>query len=133
MSKVVTSLLSFTKTKEEQDQWTQLVGHPGSFKEGIHKGYILKELNEQERYCCELLQNDVLKDFVPKYNGIVKDEEGKCKDFIEMEDLLSSFHKPCIMDCKIGVRTYLEDELDKSEPRTVRNWIKVMFYLNKYL
>ncbi len=131
MSKVVTSLLSFPKTKQGQDQWTQLVGHPGSFKQGIHKGYILKELNEQERYCCEVLQNDVLKDFVPKYNGIVKDED--FKDFIEMEDLLSSFHKPCIMDCKIGVRTYLEDELDKSEPRTVRTGILVMLYLKKYL
>jgi len=32
-----------------------------------------------------------------------------------MEDLLASFHEPCIMDCKIGVRTYLEQDLDKSE------------------
>lgn len=44
-------------------------------------------------------------------------------DFIEMEDLLASFHEPCIMDCKIGVRTYLEEDLDKSErdpePRAV--------------
>lgn len=40
-----------------------------------------------------------------------------------MEDLLSSFHEPCIMDCKIGVRTYLEEDLEKSErdpePRSV--------------
>jgi 1D-myo-inositol-triphosphate 3-kinase len=66
-----------------------------------------------------------LKYFVPKYNGTIKDEEGKF--YIEIEDLLSSFHEPCIMDCKIGVRTYLEDELDKSErdpkPRAVRNLI----------
>jgi 1D-myo-inositol-triphosphate 3-kinase len=32
-----------------------------------------------------------------------------------MEDLLASFNEPCIMDCKIGVRTYLEQDLDKSE------------------
>ena len=41
-----------------------------------------------------------------------------------MEDLLASFHEPCIMDCKIGVRTYLEEDLEKSErdpePRLVR-------------
>jgi hypothetical protein len=40
-----------------------------------------------------------------------------------MEDLLASFHEPCIMDCKIGVRTYLEEDLEKSErdphPRAV--------------
>lgn len=41
-----------------------------------------------------------------------------------MEDLLASFTDPCIMDCKMGVRTYLEEDLDKSErdpePRTVK-------------
>jgi hypothetical protein len=51
----------------------------GTFKEGIHDGYVLKELCEYERDCCQILQHDVLKNFVPKYNGTVKDEEGKCK------------------------------------------------------
>ena len=101
---------------------------------------MLKELCEGERRCCELLQQDVLKSFVPRYNGTVTDDEGKCKRekrrrripssrslfsaFIEMEDLLAPFHDPCIMDCKIGVRTYLEEDLEKSErdpePRAVR-------------
>jgi 1D-myo-inositol-triphosphate 3-kinase len=48
------------------------------------------------------------------------------KDYIEMEDLLVSFVEPCIMDCKIGVRTYLEEDLEKSEqdpePRAVRKY-----------
>lgn len=79
LSKVVASLLTFTRTKKERYEWIQLVGHPGTFKEGIHDGYVLKELCEYERNCCELLQNDILKSFVPKYNGIVKDEEDKCK------------------------------------------------------
>lgn len=112
-TKVVTSLLTFTRTDKERYQWIQLVGHPGTFREGLHSGYVLKQLSEHERRCCELLQTDILKDFVPKYNGTVKDDEGKT--FIEMEDLLSTFHDPCIMDCKIGVRTYLEEDLEKSE------------------
>lgn len=44
-----------------------------------------------------------------------------------MEDLLASFHEPCIMDCKMGVRTYLEEDLDKSErdpePRAVKSLV----------
>ncbi|CAF1245113.1 unnamed protein product [Adineta ricciae] len=112
-SKVVTSLLTFTRTKKGRYEWIQLVGHPGTFKEGFHDGYILKELCEYERYCCEVLQSDRLKHFVPKYNGTVKDEEGK--SYIEIEDLLAPFNDPCIMDCKIGVRTYLEEDLEKSE------------------
>jgi len=50
-----------------------------------------------------------------------------------MEDLLASFHEPCIMDCKIGVRTYLEQDLDKSERdpelRAVKNIF--IFFLRK--
>ena len=51
----------------------------GTFKEGLHEGYVLKQLIEHERNCCELLQYDILQDFVPRYNGMVKDDEGKCK------------------------------------------------------
>ncbi len=54
----------------------------GTFKEGIHDGYVLKELCEDERDCCELLQNDILKEFVPKYNGVIR-YEGKCKKINE--------------------------------------------------
>ena len=159
-SNVVTSLLTFTRTRKGRYEWIQLVGHPGkppvlplpiishpfnfvfqgTFKEGIHDGFVMKELCDFERCCCELLQNDLLRQFVPMYNGVVQDDNGKGKErssraievhrvasflaFIEMEDLLASFHEPCIMDCKIGVRTYLEADLDKSErdpePRAVR-------------
>lgn len=33
-----------------------------------------------ERKSFELLQNDILKDFIPKYDGAVEDNEGKCEN-----------------------------------------------------
>lgn len=45
-------------------------------------------------------------------------------EYCELENLLHGFNCPSVMDCKIGVRTYLEDELVKAEksptPRKVR-------------
>ena len=34
--------------------------------------------------------------------------------YIQMQDLLLGFDAPCVMDCKMGTRTYLEDELKKA-------------------
>ncbi|KAJ6635032.1 Inositol-trisphosphate 3-kinase A, partial [Pseudolycoriella hygida] len=34
-----------------------------------------------------------------------------------LQDLLSDFNQPCVMDCKIGVRTYLEEELSKAKEK----------------
>jgi 1D-myo-inositol-triphosphate 3-kinase len=64
------------------------------------------------------------KDNVGKKNSIQLMDFFFVSAYIEMEDLLATFYEPCIMDCKIGVRTYLEEDLDKSErdpePRAVQ-------------
>lgn len=96
-SKVVTSLLMFTRTRKERYEWIQLVGHAGrvtrwtfhdesnrcdcsgTFREGLHDGTVMKEASEHERHCCERLQHDLLKEFVPRYNGVVRDDDGKRK------------------------------------------------------
>lgn len=38
-------------------------------------------------------------------------------EFIQLEDLLGQFTNPCVMDCKLGVRTYLEEELMKAKEK----------------
>jgi len=37
--------------------------------------------------------------------------------YLQLEDLLGDFTSPCVMDCKIGVRTYLEEELAKAKEK----------------
>jgi hypothetical protein len=37
--------------------------------------------------------------------------------YLQLQDLLGDFTSPCVMDCKIGVRTYLEEELAKAKEK----------------
>ena len=59
-----------------------------------------------------------MRDFVPDYRGPVKKDDEK---YVQMQDLLIEFDSPCIMDVKMGTRTYLEEELaearKKGKPR----------------
>lgn len=59
---------------------------------------------------------DVLRPYVPEYKGLVASDDGECS-YIQLQDLLGDFVSPCVMDCKIGVRTYLEEELAKAKEK----------------
>lgn len=97
--------------KKQKYPWVQLAGHQGNFKAG-HHGTILKKINSTEVACFELIMKDNLRSFVPEFKGkIVKDDE----TYIELDDLLASFENPCVMDIKIGVRTYSEEELARAK------------------
>ncbi|XP_063294912.1 inositol-trisphosphate 3-kinase B-like isoform X1 [Pelobates fuscus] len=93
-----------------QNSWVQLAGHEGNFK-ASERGHILKKFSPVENACLEALMQDALKPYVPTYHGQVEREGQK---YIKMEDLLKGLEGPSIMDCKMGIRTYLEEELEKA-------------------
>ncbi|XP_067336844.1 inositol-trisphosphate 3-kinase A isoform X2 [Channa argus] len=103
----------FSATQRRKLNWVQLAGHKGNFK-AADEGTILKKFSENEMQCFEKLKGDALLSFVPDYHGVVeKDGES----FIHMTDLLANFDLPNVMDCKMGVRTYLEEELVRARER----------------
>ncbi|XP_019714813.1 inositol-trisphosphate 3-kinase B [Hippocampus comes] len=103
----------FVMSFKKKYPWIQLAGHAGSFKAGAN-GHILKKHCECEQRCLSLLMRDVLCPYVPGYHGDVEKDGQK---YNQMEDLLAEFDCPCVMDCKMGVRTYLEEELTKARKK----------------
>ncbi|XP_067877550.1 inositol-trisphosphate 3-kinase B-like isoform X2 [Heterodontus francisci] len=100
-------------TYRRSKSWVQLAGHEGHFRQS-ESGHILKKFSMNESRCLQGLMNDVLKPYVPAYYGVVE-KDGE--QFIQMEDLLSGLSAPRIMDCKMGTRTYLEEELTKARQK----------------
>ncbi|XP_030621343.1 inositol-trisphosphate 3-kinase B-like [Chanos chanos] len=97
-------------SKRRQSSWIQIAGHQGNLllSEG---GEVLKRFSEVENSCLQALMSDSLRDFVPQYYGHT------CRDgenYIRLEDLLSGLRRPVIMDCKMGIRTYQEEEINKA-------------------
>ncbi|XP_072218264.1 uncharacterized protein itpkb isoform X2 [Leuresthes tenuis] len=103
----------FVMSFKKKYPWIQLAGHAGSFKAGAN-GRILKKHCECEQRCLSLLMRDVLRPYVPGYHGDVEKDGQK---YNQMEDLLAEFDFPCVMDCKMGIRTYLEEELTKARKK----------------
>lgn len=105
----------FVQNFKKKYPWVQLAGHQGCFKPG-ENGMILKKSTEKERECLAKLMKDILRPYIPEYRGEVNKGGER---YLEMQDLLQEFDIPSVMDCKMGTRTYLEDELAKanSKPR----------------
>ncbi|KAK1150710.1 inositol-trisphosphate 3-kinase C-like [Acipenser oxyrinchus oxyrinchus] len=103
----------FVVSFKKRYPWVQLAGHAGNFKAGEF-GKILKKYCECEHRSLEGLMLDSLRPYVPGYYGLVE-KEGET--YNQMEDLLADFDSPNIMDCKMGTRTYLEEELVKARQK----------------
>ncbi|MGH0117943.1 UNVERIFIED_CONTAM: hypothetical protein FKN15_042718 [Acipenser sinensis] len=103
----------FVVSFKKRYPWVQLAGHAGNFKAGEF-GKILKKYCECEHRSLEGLMLDRLRPYVPGYYGLVE-KEGET--YNQMEDLLADFDCPNIMDCKMGTRTYLEEELVKARQK----------------
>uniref|UniRef100_H3ANH0 Kinase n=2 Tax=Latimeria chalumnae TaxID=7897 RepID=H3ANH0_LATCH len=103
----------FVMSFRKKYPWIQLAGHAGSFKAGTN-GKILKKHCEVEQRCLNHLMNDLLRPYIPAYHG---DLEKDGEKYNQMDDLLAEFDSPCVMDCKMGVRTYLEEELTKARKK----------------
>ncbi|KAG7470610.1 hypothetical protein MATL_G00115610 [Megalops atlanticus] len=103
----------FVVSFKKRYPWVQLAGHAGNFQAG-ENGKLLKKYCECEQQCLQKLMGDSLRPFVPGYYGVVQRDE---QDYNLMDDLLADFDSPSIMDCKMGSRTYLEEELVKARER----------------
>ncbi|KAK7140973.1 hypothetical protein R3I93_015197 [Phoxinus phoxinus] len=97
-------------SKRTQSSWIQLAGHQGNVRlsEG---GEVLKRFCKVEDVCLQALMSDALCQFVPHYFGHISQDGER---YIRLEDLLSGLKHPVIMDCKMGVRTYQEEEIFKA-------------------
>lgn len=70
---------------------------------------------------------------MPEFKGLVTSDDGECS-YLQLQDLLGDFQSPCVMDCKIGVRTYLEEELAKAKEKPkLRKVLLANFYCDKCL
>lgn len=94
----------------QNKQWLQLAGHQNSIT-GCTPTTICKlqaELSmEATFYKC--LGNDPISKLTPRF---IRDFRKDEKDYIEIEDLLRHFSDPCVLDVKMGIRTFLESETE---------------------
>lgn len=110
------------------NQWIQLAGHEQSFYSSNKPGIILKKNEQNESIAYKKLSetNDQIVEFLPKFYSIIKTDDGQ---FIELQDLLTLFDNPCcMMDIKMGCRTFLENDVSnvRARPDLYEKLIKVI-------
>lgn len=124
-----TTTTGVQQQQQQQQSWFQLSGHPDCFAPaGL--GTIWKKCSGgTERDVYEALSNEPsLQDIVPKY---YREVEYNGQTFIELQDLLSGFRDPNVIDIKMGTRTFLESEVKNTSARQDL-YLKVSTTYNKF-
>lgn len=104
--------------KSRSSNWFQLSGHPDSLAPA-GPGTVWKKRSpnsdDTERIVYEDLSQDPnLCDIIPRY---YREVEYQGEKFIELQDLLHGFQDPYVIDIKMGTRTFLESEVEKTAAR----------------
>eukprot|EP01065_Artemidia_motanka_P029607 TRINITY_DN35699_c0_g1_i1.p1 TRINITY_DN35699_c0_g1~~TRINITY_DN35699_c0_g1_i1.p1 ORF type:complete len:368 (+),score=96.14 TRINITY_DN35699_c0_g1_i1:231-1334(+) len=91
-------------------------GHPDSLLTDPG-GNVLKVASGNEVRAYMKLQADPLVDYVAGYRGLVR-VQGRDEKFLCLQNLLEGFRgSPHILDCKMGIRTFLESECSSAKQR----------------
>jgi 1D-myo-inositol-triphosphate 3-kinase len=104
----------------------QAAGHAGTFCEDADDvSFVLKPYDDQEAINYASLWGgtmDPIQRFVAPWGGTTEvrvgsESTGESRLYMRIGNLLQRFHRPCVMDCKLGLRTFQEKEAAGSKPR----------------
>ncbi|XP_065919747.1 inositol-trisphosphate 3-kinase B-like isoform X2 [Dysidea avara] len=113
----------FVQVYKKQYPWVQLAGHQGSFRSGGGNGTVLKKCSKSEASALKALMSDCMKPYVPEFR---RELETDGERYLEMQDLLRDFDNPNVMDIKMGIRTYLEEEITKGKDKLRKDMYQKM-------
>ncbi|TDG45330.1 hypothetical protein AWZ03_008231 [Drosophila navojoa] len=110
-------LLEQQQTQSKPHGWMQLSGHPESIvptSSGIVRKRIAGIEDSEVLAYQQISQEPKTSQIVPAYFGL---RELQGQHYIELQDLLAGFKDPCVMDIKLGSRTFLESEVSNQTLR----------------
>ncbi|KAH8298064.1 hypothetical protein KR018_005958 [Drosophila ironensis] len=106
-----------TQSQAKPQGWMQLSGHPESIVP-TSTGIVRKRIagvEDSELHAYRLIcQEPQTAQIVPAFFGM---RELQGQHYIELQDLLAGFRDPCVMDIKMGCRTFLESEVSNATLR----------------
>ncbi|KAH8415099.1 hypothetical protein KR215_003233 [Drosophila sulfurigaster] len=117
LSAPATPLLLQQQTQSKPPGWMQLSGHPESIvptSTGIVRKRIVGVEDSEVLAYQWISQEPKTSQIVPAYLGL---REMQSQHYIELQDLLAGFKDPCVMDIKLGSRTFLESEVSNKTMR----------------